>query len=217
MNNNSGIIILAVILGIWLLLFIAARFTPLSKQILFLKEYWWLNIPLISWLLTVFPLVLPPIPLGPIALSLAWSRRRMFAFYKKGCEYLGKPEAKHAFPWGWMVNLMINLWDMATLGLAQLFATASLLKEMIQKDGTEAERAEIDPVWWCFKWLLMGNVFFLAAYFTCPGIIFAPLLIRMEQHYELHRGTGQTQDQPGQPGLFNEARPSAEHAREADK
>ena len=143
-------------------------------------------IPLISWLFMVFPLILPPIPLGPIALSLAWSRRRFFPFYKNGCEYLGKVEKQRGFPMGWLANVWINLYDMVTLGLAQLFATASLLREIIQRDGTEEERAEEDPATWVLKRLLLGNVFFIAAYIVCPGYIYAPLLIRMDRRYALY-------------------------------
>jgi len=185
-SEYTGVFILGAYLVAWLLLLLASRLTPLSKHVIFLREYWWLYIPLISWLFMVFPLVLPPIPLGPIALSLAWSRRRFFPFYRRGCEYLGKVDKQRGFPMGWLVNVWSNLLDMVTLGLAQLFATASLLREMIQRDGTEEERAEEDPATWVLKRLLWGNVFFIAAYIVCPGYLYAPLLVRMDKRYGLY-------------------------------
>ena len=208
MNDYTALIVVAAYLGIWGLLFLASRLTPLSKYLIFLRDYWWMYLPLVSWLFLVFPLILPPIPLGPIALSLAWSRRRMFPFYRRGCEFLRKAEKSYGFPWGWMVNVGVNLYDMATLGLSQLFATAALLREMIERDGTEAERAEADPVQWVWMRLLVGNVFFIAAYLVCPGYAFAPLLLRMEKRYALY-GT------PPRPLWEEEAEPSwPEVARE---
>jgi len=200
MDGYGWYIFIAASMGFWLLLFLLARFTPLSKRLILLKKYWGLYIPLLSWVFTVFPLVLPPIPLGPIALSFAWSRRRLFPSYKQGCEHLGKVEQKQGCLAGYLVNFFINVLDLLTLGLAQLFATALLLREMIRKCGTEAERAESDPVSWCTKWLLLGNVVFLAIYLVAPGYIFAPLVQRMENHFVLHPPAPQPPEGEGAAG-----------------
>ena len=187
MNNHTLSAIFFSYMGVWLFLFMAAQFKLFPKHLIFLQQYWWLYLPFVSWLFTVFPLILPPLPLGPVSLSLARSRRRMFSFYKEGAEYLRKEEKEHDFPWGYFLNVMINLWDIATLGLSQLFATASLLQELILKYGTVEEQTEINPVSFCYKWLLLGNVLFIAAYIACPGVIFAPLLVRMEKYLSAHR------------------------------
>ncbi len=141
------------------------------------KKYWWLYIPVISWLFFVFPLLFA-LPLGPIILGVAFSRRRLFSFYKKGCEHLGEKEKDRGIAY----RTYVNFYDILTLGLSQLFATARLLREMIQQDGTEAERSQIDPLLWCWKWLGIANVAFIAIYVICPGIVYEPLLSRLEGH-----------------------------------
>jgi hypothetical protein len=144
------------------------------------SRYWWLYIPLISWLFLVFPLVLPPIPLGPIAISVAWNRREWMPFLKKGMACIGRQRKQNGFPLGWFVNFLANLLDMATLGLSTLFVTAELLGAVISRHGTQEERMQTSPILWVMKWLLLGNVVFLAVYISCPGFIYEKLLIRLE-------------------------------------
>jgi WD40 repeat protein len=180
-NYTLLFIILGAYIGFWLLLFLLSRFTPLSKQLVFLKKYTWLYLPFVSWLLTIFPLVLPPLPLGPIQISLAWSRRRMFPFYDAMCQYLGRVEPKRGFPAGWLHNVGVNIGDLLTLGLAQLFSTASLLDEIIKKNAG-SEHKKMSPSGLLIMWLFLGNVVFLAIYIVCPGYIFAPLLKRWEAY-----------------------------------
>ncbi|MCX6841522.1 MAG: hypothetical protein NTX53_04455 [candidate division WOR-3 bacterium] len=92
-----------------------------------------------------------------------------------------------------------NAVDMFSLGLAQLFATAKLLGRMIAEDGSEEERARMDPVTMVSLWLLVGNALFLAIYVVAPGYAFAPLLRRMDEHYEAHRNRASRQTFPGLP------------------
>jgi hypothetical protein len=153
------------------------------------RKYWYLYIPVISWLLMVFPLVLPFVPLGPmgLALSLAWSRRRMFPFYRDVFDYLHKPLPERRGFGRWFDNVCVNIVDLISLGLAQLLGTAALLGEMIRRDGTVQEKAEPNPLFWVLKWLLIGNALFLAAYVVCPGLLFGPVVRRIERFY-LSRG-----------------------------
>lgn len=174
-------LVVGVYLGLWLLLFLLSHLSPFSTRLIFLRRYGWLYIPFVSWLFTVFPLILPPIPLGPIQISFAWSRRRLFRFYDKMCKRLNKTEKKIEFPWGWFANVMINVYDILTLGLSQLFATASILEELNKKSGAKAEHAKSSPMSWVVKWLILGNVFFVAIYIISPGYIYAPLLVQMEK------------------------------------
>jgi len=157
------------------------------------SQYSWLFIPFLSWVGLVFPLILPPIPLGPIMVSLSWNRREWMSHIRRAMSHVGRKRKEHEFPMGWIVNVGVNLMDMATLGLSHLFITAELLSAMIKEDGTKEERAEIDPVMWVLKWLVLGNVVFVGAYVLCPGLIFKPLLTQLENHlflqYKIPRGT----------------------------
>jgi len=146
------------------------------------RQYRWLYLPLLAWVILVFPLVLPPIPIGPLAFSLAWNRREYMSHINRAMAHLGRQRKKAGFPMGWLVNVFVNLFDMVTLGLSTLFVTAELVSAMIKQDGSPEERAEIDPVAWAFKWLFLGNVVFLALYIACPGLIYERLLTRLERH-----------------------------------
>lgn len=145
-------------------------------------RYGWLYIPFLSWIALVFPLILPPIPLGPIAVSLSWNRREWMSHIRRAMAHLGRVRKQYGFPWGWVVNVCVNLLDLFTGGLSHLFITAELLNTMIKEDGTDEERAQTDPVLWVLKWLVLGNVVFLALYVVCPGFIFQKLLTRLEEH-----------------------------------
>ena len=146
------------------------------------KQYWWLHVPVLSWVGLVFPLILPPIPVGPIVFSLSWNRREWMSHLRRGMASIGRKRKEYSFPLGWFVNVGVNLIDLASFGLSHLFVTAQLLSKMIHKKGSEQERAEIDPVMWVLKWLVLGNVVFLALYIVYPGYIFGKLLTRFERH-----------------------------------
>ncbi|MCX6844400.1 MAG: hypothetical protein NTX53_19230 [candidate division WOR-3 bacterium] len=66
---SAELVFLAAYLGLWGVLLTAAKLTPLRKRLILRGDCWWLYIPLVSWLMMVFPLILP-IPLGPIGLAL---------------------------------------------------------------------------------------------------------------------------------------------------
>jgi len=157
------------------------------------KHYIWLYLPVLSWLCLVFPLVFIPIPvfvLGPIGIALfpSTTRRKSISFFRRSYARVGRrpPSANSTAMFRWTDDAFINLFDIATLGLSNLFVAAGLLKEMIDKEGSEEERAEPDPVGWLLKWLLIGNIPFIAAYILCPGLIFEQILYRLERHLYLH-------------------------------
>lgn len=146
------------------------------------KQYGVFFLPFLSWIGLVFPLILPPIPLGPLALSLSWNRRLYMSHMRRGITHLGRVQKTYEFPMGWLANVGVNLVDLATLGLSHLFITAELLDAMIKQDGTPEERSEISPLTWVIKWLLIGNVIFVAVYIVCPGLILKKLFARLEKH-----------------------------------
>jgi len=152
------------------------------------KRYFWLYIPAVSWVLLVFPLVLPPMPIGPLAVSMAWNRRlEWMSFVRRSMADLGRKPPQRGFPMGWFANVGVNALDLATLGLTHLFVAAELLGALIEKDGDDAERAEIRPVTWAIKWLVLGNVVFLLIYVLCPGLILERMIFRIEKHlYRRH-------------------------------
>jgi len=146
------------------------------------QKYRWLFIPVLSWLGLVFPLVLPPIPLGPIEFSIAWNRRGWMSHITRSLSALGKKRKTYVFPLGWCVNVFINLVDMATLGLSHLFVTASLHDQLAKKAGTNDPHGDFSAVAWVSKWLLLGNVVFVMVYIVCPGLLFRRILLSMEGH-----------------------------------
>ena len=146
------------------------------------RQYWWLHIPFLSWIGLVFPVVLPPIPLGPVQFSVAWNRREWMSHIRRAMAHLGRERKQRTFPTGWLVNAWANLVDLLSLGLSHLFVTASLLDAMIKADGTDEERARLNPVASVALWLVLGNVVFLAVYIVCPGLVFRRLLARFERH-----------------------------------
>jgi len=150
------------------------------------KRHFWLYIPFLSWVALVIPLVLPWIPMGPIAISFSWNRREWMPHIRRCMSHLGRKRLQLGFPFGWFVNVGINLADLATLGLTHLFITGRLLQAMIEQDGTDQERAEIPPVKWITRWLLITNIGFIGLYIACPGIIFERLLVRVEEHFYHH-------------------------------
>ena len=134
------------------------------------SRYGWLKIPVLSWLMLVFPLVLPPIPLGPIAVSLAWDRFEGVDLVKRAKRFIGRPVKALGFPWGWLVNFFINLVDLATLGLRSAFMAASLADEVNAKAAAHGNaQTTSNHVAWLTKWLLLGNVAFLATWVIYPG------------------------------------------------
>ena len=146
------------------------------------QKYWWLFIPVLSWLGLVFPLVLPPIPLGPIEVSVAWNRRDWMSHITRSLSALGKKRKTYGFPLGWCVNAFINLVDMATLGLSHLFVTARLHDELAKKARINEPHGDFSAVTWVSKWLIMGNVVFVVVYVACPGLLFRRILLSMEEH-----------------------------------
>ena len=145
------------------------------------QQYWWLFVPLISWIGLVFPLILPPIPLGPIMISLAWNRREWMPHITRSLRALGKERKTPGFPLGWIVNVFVNLGDMVTLGLSHLFITASLHDQLAKKTGTGGSDGDFSAAAWVAKWLLLGNVAFVLAYIACPGLCFGRILLSMEE------------------------------------
>jgi hypothetical protein len=115
--------------------------------------------------------------------------------------HLGRKPAEHGFPIGGLLNTIINVLDVLTLGLSHLFVTAHLLHKMVRADGTADELSEGDPLLWVVKWLFLGNVAFLALYVVCPGLIFERLLVRLESHlHHAHEAVRETTAGPTTAG-----------------
>ena len=142
----------------------------LNEDLELKSRYVWLRIPVISWLILVFPLVLPPIPLGPVQFSLSWDRFEEVDLVKRARRFSSRPGRALTFPMGWVVNLILNLVDLATLGLRSAFMAAWLADEVnakaTERGGGEAISSQVK---WLVKWLLLGNVVFLAAWVIYPG------------------------------------------------
>jgi hypothetical protein len=72
---------------------------------------------------------------------------------------------------------------------------------MIRQDKYEKSNSQTDPVLWLVKWLLLGNVLFLATYVICPGLIFERILFGLEGHlYNQYKGFSDFVESPVQPG-----------------
>ena len=57
-----------------------AAVAPVEVPLAFIyRKHWYLFLPVVSWLFTVFPLVLPFLPLGPIVVFMWLDRPRWFA------------------------------------------------------------------------------------------------------------------------------------------
>ncbi len=145
------------------------------------KRYWWLYVPFLSWVGLVFPLVLPPIPLGPIFITIAWDRREWMPHLKRGKAHLGE-NPPYGFPFGWFRNVFMNLTDLCTFGLTHLFITAAMVDRMERADADAEMPPKPSLVAWAFRWLLLGNIGFIAAYIACPGLLFRRALRRFECH-----------------------------------
>ncbi len=148
--------------------------------------YWWLYVPVLSWLGMIVPLILPPVPLGPVAVSFAWNRTHLMPWYRRGRVLAERPITTLGFPLGWLVNVLVNCFDCCTLGLRPLFETAALLSllhgQQHQGTGTPAGPG------WLWKWLLITNVGFLVAYVVCPGLLFERFVVGIEQALLQARG-----------------------------
>jgi hypothetical protein len=153
------------------------------------SRYVWLRIPLISWLVLVFPLVLPPIPLGPIAVSLSWDRFEEVDVVKRARRFAGRPGKSYGFPMGWLVNVLMNLLDLVTLGLRSAFMAAWLADEVnAQAARLGTDKPPSSHVLWLLKWLLLGNVVFLIVWVLYPGWVLCRFVESMERTlYDAYR------------------------------
>jgi len=142
----------------------------LNEDLQLKSRYVWLRIPVISWLILVFPLILPPIPLGPIQLSLSWDRFEEADLVKRARRFVGRPGRALGFPMGWVVNVIMNLVDLGTLGLRSAFM-AAWLADKVNAKATESAvvKQKSGHVSWLLKCLLFGNVPFLASWIVYPG------------------------------------------------
>ncbi|MHB1315805.1 MAG: hypothetical protein ACYCX2_10020 [Christensenellales bacterium] len=143
------------------------------------SRYAMLQIPFVSWVLLVFPLILPPIPIGPIAVSLAWNRFEQMELVRRARRFINRPAKEFGFPAGWLVNFFINMADIITLGLRSAFAAASLADKVDYRANRNTPPQ--NNVKWLVKWLFLGNVFFLAAWIVFPGWVLLHLVRNMEQ------------------------------------
>ena len=146
------------------------------------SRYAWLQFSLLLWLLLVFPLILPPIPLGPIAFSAAWNRFEELGIVKRARRFIGQPLKSAGFPMGWLVNVFINIIDIASLGLRSAFM-AAWLADQVNAKATKlgVGQASKGNVTWLLKWLLLGNVVFLAIWIVYPGWVLSRFVFNIEQ------------------------------------
>lgn len=154
----------------------------LDAELRLRSRYALLRIPVISWVALVFPLVLPPIPLGPIAVSLAWDRFEQVELVRRARRFAGCTRRPQSFPFGWITNLFVNAVDLATLGLRSAFM-AAWLADRVNRRAVElgGDAAPTSNMAWLLKWLLLGNVVFLAAWIIFPGYVLLRFVESMER------------------------------------
>jgi len=134
------------------------------------SRYPLLRIPILSWIALIFPLVLPPIPIGGFQFSASWDRFEEMELVKRARRFLGKATTDHGVGMQWVVNVIINLLDIASLGLRSAFMAASLADEVnVKSASSRAGQAATSHVGWLLKWVLLGNVVFLAIWVIYPG------------------------------------------------
>jgi len=153
------------------------------------SRYSALRIPLVSWIMLVFPLVLPPIPLGPIVFASSWDRFEEVDLVKRARRFADRPGPSHGFLVRWLVNTMSNLIDIATLGLRSAFMAAWLADAVNAKSAkSSGVKSTGSHIGWLLKWLLLGNVIFLAVWVVYPGWVLLRFVNSMEQAlYDAYR------------------------------
>ena len=146
------------------------------------SRYTWLQFSLLLWLLLVFPLILPPIPIGPISFSAAWNRFEELGIVKRARRFIGQPLKSAGFPMGWLVNVFINIIDIASLGLRSAFM-AAWLADQVNAKATKlgVSQPRKGNIAWLLKWLLLGNVVFLAIWIVYPGWVLSRFVYNIEQ------------------------------------
>jgi hypothetical protein len=153
----------------------------MDKELRLESRYIWVRIPLLSWVMLVFPLILPPIPLGPIEISISWNRFEEVALVKRARRYIEHPINPPGFPMGWLVNVIINIIDIATLGLRSAFM-AAWLADRVNAKAINSEQGEKSPsnIAWLAKWLLLGNAVFIAVWIILPGRVLERFIRQIE-------------------------------------
>jgi hypothetical protein len=126
------------------------------------STYWWLWIPLLSWLPFCIPLV---IPLGPITLGFSLAMKVRFIW--EAALHTGEnlPSA--------IENIAASFF---TLGYYWVYRTYKATKRMLAEQGTDT----IDG--WT-AWLL-------PFYIVCPAIVYMPLIRAMCEHWQRHEAGG---------------------------
>ncbi len=124
-------------------------------------SYWWLWIPIISWLPFSIPVVLP---LGPIMIGFTFAHK--MRFIREAAAHNGEtlPDGVGAF-----------IGAVYTLGYNSVHRTYKAAKKMLSEQmGRPPDRI---PGW--SPWLL-------PFYILCPALIYMPLIRIMRQHWEWH-------------------------------
>jgi hypothetical protein len=122
------------------------------------STYWWLWIPVLSWIPFAIPLV---IPLGPIWVGFSIANK--IGFIREAAAHNGDdlPSGGEAF-----VESLI------TLGYTWVYRTYRATKKMMAEQGT-------DTIEGWTPWLL-------PFYILCPALVYMPLIRAMSEHWQRH-------------------------------
>jgi len=139
-------------------------FTSSAKSPLTFTEssYWWLWIPVLSWIPFGIPLV---IPLGPITLGFSLATKVRFIWEAAAHNGERLPGGGEAF-----------VGSLFTLGYYWVNRTYKATKKMLAEQGSDT----IDG--WS-AWLL-------PFYILCPAIVYMPLIRAMSEHWQRHEAGG---------------------------
>ena len=139
-------------------------FTASAKSPLTFTEssYWWLWIPVLSWIPFGIPLV---IPLGPITLGFSLATKVRFIWEAAAHNGERLPGGGEAF-----------VGSLFTLGYYWVDRTYKATKKMLAEQGNE-------PIEGWSAWLL-------PFYILCPAIVYMPLIRAMSEHWQRHEAGG---------------------------